>query len=534
VSFSKSDKWFTVRPMSVTRRIAFGAGASWFSRGMTILLGLVLLPVLFRHLPKEELGVWLLLGQSWAAMGILDLGIGVTLTRRIALAKGKSGSDPNAPLSPESLREIADLVESGRRIYHVMSAGVFLLSWIAGFFYLRNLQLQEISHTTVWVAWTVLCASQAFAVWATVWTCLLQGVGYVGWDALIASFINAGTLLAQIIAVLCGGGLVALATVTAIGALSQRWVTRWLAKWRRPDLFAVRGHWNREVLRGVPSLAIRAWLTAVGTVLVFNTDQFFIAATKGAEGIPSFRAAYVFVHNITVLAVSLGLASSVFISHYWQAGDMVQVRRLIERNCRLGLLVMLCTCAVVITAGQSLFDLWLGHGNFAGYRILAVFLISETLEAHSYIISTSSRATNDEAFAFSSIAAGLLKIVLAAILIRTHGLLGLAAATMIALLSTNHWYMVWRGIRRLRIPLGEYFRQVVIPAITWSVGALVLAVATALFLKQASDLTKLLGAVSTVGIVFILALYRLVMSQHERTMVRVKLVETLRRILPAR
>src|SRR6266566_9641167 len=83
--------------MSVTRRIAFGAAASWFSRGVTILLGLVLMPVLFRYLPKEELGVWLLLGQSWAAMGILDLGFGITLTRRIALAKGKSGGDPNAP-----------------------------------------------------------------------------------------------------------------------------------------------------------------------------------------------------------------------------------------------------------------------------------------------------------------------------------------------------------------------------------------------------------------------------------------------------
>jgi len=33
--------------MSITRRIAFGAAASWFSRGVTILMGLVLLPVLY-------------------------------------------------------------------------------------------------------------------------------------------------------------------------------------------------------------------------------------------------------------------------------------------------------------------------------------------------------------------------------------------------------------------------------------------------------------------------------------------------------
>ncbi len=67
--------------MSISKRIAFGAAASWFSRRITIFLGLVMMPVLFRHLPKEELGIWLLLGQSWVALGILDLGFGPALTR---------------------------------------------------------------------------------------------------------------------------------------------------------------------------------------------------------------------------------------------------------------------------------------------------------------------------------------------------------------------------------------------------------------------------------------------------------------------
>src|SRR6476659_576602 len=159
--------------MSVTRRIAFGAGASWFGRGVTILLGLFFLPVLFRHLPKEELGIWLLLGQSWATLGILDFGFGVTLTRRIALAKGKSGGDPNVPLTDETLRDIADLVACGRRIYPILATGVFFCSWLAGFFYLRHLEFHQVSHYVVWMAWTILCLSQAVNVWSTVWDCLL-------------------------------------------------------------------------------------------------------------------------------------------------------------------------------------------------------------------------------------------------------------------------------------------------------------------------------------------------------------------------
>src|ERR1017187_7959845 len=118
--------------MSVTKRIAFGAAASWFSRGITILLGLVLMPVLFRRLPKEELGVWMLLGQTWSVMSILDLGLSFTLTRRIALAKGKSGGDPNGALTEETRLEIADLVESGRRIYHWLALSTLIISSLGG------------------------------------------------------------------------------------------------------------------------------------------------------------------------------------------------------------------------------------------------------------------------------------------------------------------------------------------------------------------------------------------------------------------
>jgi O-antigen/teichoic acid export membrane protein len=510
--------------MSITKRIAFGAGASWFSRGLTILLGLVLLPVLFRHLPKEELGVWLLLGQSWAVMGILDLGFGVTLTRRIAMAKGKSGGDPDAMLTDETRREIADLVFCGRRIYRWMAVGVFFISWAMGLLYLRGLDLQGLSFGTVWTAWTILCACQALGVWAAVWTCLLQGVGYVGWDALIASFIQAAMLIGQIIAVLCGGGLIALAAIAAVSVIVQRGVTRRFACRRRPELFALRGKWNPEVLKGMPGLAFRAWLTALGTMLVLYTDQFFIASLKGTEEIPAYRAAYVLVHNVTVLAVTLGLASSVFVSHLWQSGNLREVHRIVERNCRLGLLLMLFSTAFLAAAGRELFTLWLGPGNFIGFAILSVFLAYETLETQSYIISSSSRATEDEAFAFSSISAGLLKLGLGMWFVREWGLLGLACATLLALLLTNHWYFVWRGLSRLQLPLVGYVRTVLLPVLLWFAVACLLAFGVVMLLPDAGVWTRLLSTGGSIAVLFCAALWISVLSPPERTRIQERLL----------
>lgn len=505
--------------MSVSRRILFGATASWFSRGLTILLGLVLLPVLFRHLPKEELGVWLLLGQSWAAMGILDLGIAVTLTRRIALAKGKSGGDPNAPLTAQTLSQIADLVESGRRIYHVMSAGVFIVSWVAGFFYLRHLQLHDISHTTVWIAWTIMCASQALTVWATVWTSLLQGVGYVGWDALIASFITTLILTAQIIIVLCGGEIVALAVVAAMGALAQRWLTLWLARNRRPELFSLRGRWNPEVLRGMPTLALRAWLTALGTVLIFNTDQFFIASAKGVEGIPAYRAAYLVVLNVHMLAGVFASSSAVFVSHLWQAGQIGEVQRIVRRNLRLGISVMLCGCAAIMASGQALFNLWLGPSNYVGFGVVTLFAVTFALEQQTFIISTSSRATEDEAFAEVMIGCGVLKLGLALVLTKQFGLFGLAAATLVAQLLTAHWFVLYRGLKRLRITIHDYVTSILIPCALVFAAAFGLSFLVATLAGPWGDAIKVASVVATAGLVLASVIWLLVLNRDQRARV---------------
>ena len=451
--------------MSVTKRIAFGAAASWFSRGVTILLGLVLMPVLFRHLPKEELGVWLLLGQSWAAMGILDLGFGVTLTRRIALAKGKSGGQLDAPLTDTTLREIADLVAAGRRIYRWMALGVFVVAWSLGFFYLRNLELQNLSPATVWIAWTILCACQALTVWATVWTCLLQGVGYIGWDALIASFISAAMLIGQIVVVLCGGGLVALAAIAAVAVLLQRALTRTFARRKRPELFALKGKWNPEVLKGMGGLAFRAWLTMLGAVLVFQTDQFFIASFEGVKEIPAYRGAFVIAVNFFALSIILPSSSSVFISQLWSAGQIAEVQRVVKRNVRVGILLTGCGSAAVLGLGPRLFDFWLGPENFVGYPILLLLLGVYLFEQHGWILSSATRATEDEAFAVWAMLGGTLKLVLAFLLMPRFGLLGLAASMFLAQLMTSHWFTTYRSLARLQLPLREHLMQSVLPCL---------------------------------------------------------------------
>jgi hypothetical protein len=110
-----------------------------------------------------------------------------------------------------------------------------------------------------------------------------------------------------------------------------------------------------------------------------------------------------------------------------------------------------------------LFELWLGTGNFVGYAVLGTFLASFILEHHANVFSTCARATNDEAYAVSSLAGGVLKLVLAWGLTARLGLAGLALSTLLAQGVTNDWYMVYRSASRLGVSFGEHVRQVLVP-----------------------------------------------------------------------
>ena len=196
---------------------------------------------------------------------------------------------------------------------------------------------------------------------------------------------------------------------------------------------------------------------------MLNTDQFFIASLNGAAQIPAYRAAYLVLYNLNMMSVTVAGASAVFVSHLWQAGQIQEVHRVVLRNLRLGLGIMAGGGACVLVLGHYLFDVWLGRGNFIGHPILIIFFLLLFLEAHCFIITVGSRATEDEAFAFWALGAGLLKLTLSFLLGLRFGLLGIAASTLLAELATNHWYMVYRGLNRLQIRLRDHFVKVLLP-----------------------------------------------------------------------
>ena len=263
-------------------------------------------------------------------------------------------------------------------------------------------------------------------------------------------------------------------------------------------------------------LALRAWLTGLGSAMILYTDQIIIASMEGAAELPAYRAAWVLVHNLTIVGVTFGVASIVFISQLWQVGEVQQVHRVLERNVRLGWLVTLTGAVILLFAGDALFTLWLGPGNFIGYPILIIFLVSEALETQSYIIGSTSRSTGDEPFAFCSLAAGSIKLVLSVLLAENMGLLGVALGTAIALLITNHWYMPFCGLRRLNYSRSRFIERIVAPSCLTLVAMLIAAVVARQLVPLTSPLLMVFSVTAAAVGVSALAFWFLVLEPQQR------------------
>lgn len=504
--------------MGLQRRIAIGVLASYVARALQIVLNLALLPIMFRHLSDEVVGMWFLLGQANLFLGLLDFGFGPTLTRRIAFATAPSVAHADVKLSEAGREKLGHLIATGKVIYRSLAFIVLLLAGSTGMILLRRVTTNDLSQGQVLVAWALFCISYAINTWGALWVALLGGLGYVGSASLIGIIIQVAAMIIKIVVVLLGGGLLPLAITECIASVATRQVARAYLHWKEPELATCPGKWSPAEFYSLLNPAIKNWLTALGAFLILQTDQFFIVAYRGVAQIADYRATYSVFSNLNILATTFSLVSSPFYSQLWQSGHLEMMHTILFRNLKVGLGIMLAGLVAVVGSSPSLFNLWLGPGHFVGFPILLAFSTMLLLETQHGLFVLAARSTEDEVYVPWALGAGVLNLVLTGLLVQPLGLLGVALGTMLAQITTNNWFCVAHGLSRLRVRFATYFREVLTPlAMLGLVTALPIAVVMpSLPLLPQDDFARIVIACGWCGFWLLVFLLKFALTVDER------------------
>jgi O-antigen/teichoic acid export membrane protein len=264
---TKQIKFFWSSPTFMT-------WGSFFSKAISLV---VVLPLILTRLSTEEITLWYLFMTIISFQLLADFGFVPTFSRVIAYAMG--GADFDELKRPQkknngqpSWKTIEVICSTMRTIYFRLG-----FIWMTSLILFGTISLikpisQVHNSVSAWVAWVIVLAVSIIALQGNIYSAYLQGINQIAllrrWEAITALAVIA----TSVVALLSGGGLLALVIVNQgwkfLSVLWNRWLS-YNVEEGRFKYFSKTEH-NRKVFDAVwPS----AWRSGVGHSMTYGLIQ---------------------------------------------------------------------------------------------------------------------------------------------------------------------------------------------------------------------------------------------------------------------
>lgn len=403
--------------MRLFRRNALGVYAVYAA---AILSGLIVTPIVLHAIGDESFGIWAFIGAVTIYLSVLDLGVGPSIVRFAAEARGRR--------LPEHTNAIAS---TGLALYAVIGLATLplgaLLAWLVPVLVetpdelIRPARvatflivLSIVARFPLGLFNNLLVAQQRFDVQN-----LANFVSTVLYAVLVAIFIPTG------------GGLVLLAALTlATTLLRLSLPLAWLRR-ELPDLRLSRRFVTRGGLRELTSFSWSNFLVHLANKVVFSADVVVVGIVLGAEA----AALYAIPAKLFSLAFGLGSVGTNLLypalAEQEGAGARERQQRLLLAGLRGGTAAALVLALPLLVLPDRLIEGWIGEGYGESAPVLAllalVVLVHEPLYLFTQYLIARGRQRQ---IARTLIAAVGANVVLSVFLAGAVGIWGVALSTL--------------------------------------------------------------------------------------------------------
>ena len=404
--------------MRLFRRNVLGTYAVYAA---AIVSGLIVTPITLHAIGKEAFGIWAFIGSITIYLSVLDLGVGPSIIRFAAEARGRK--------SPE---DTSALASTGLMLYAAIALATLPLG--AGLAWLVP-ELLTTPDDLVWparITTLLLVLSIAARFPLGLFNNLLAG--RQRFDVLnLANFV--GTVLyAGLVAVFLprGGGLVLLGALTfAVTLLRLGLPLAWLRR-ELPELRLSRALVTRDRLRELTAVSWSNFLVHLASKVVFATDVVVVGIMLGAEA----AALYAIPARLFALAFGLGNVGSGLLypafAEQEGAGERARQSRLLLAGVRGGSAAAVLLALPLLLIPDQLIEGWVGDGYGESTPVLALLAVVLLVHQPIYLVTQFliARARQRE-IARVLVGASVANIVLSAVLASTVGIWGVALSTLL-------------------------------------------------------------------------------------------------------
>ena len=454
----------SVKQSTDKKKILKGVSLSWLKFFLTLLIGVVQTPFLFKHLPSDELNAWYIFFSFGGFLLISDLGLVTSISRIIAYLD-------NAGEGPHDDQTITDFRSySTKQIYgtSLLSLSVFLVLFgavITVSYYL----LHHSGSPWINISFLIFVAGIIFNLQADVPSAVLNGLRDMGYDSIVRSSMQLLYFLVLIIFLPMFKSIVFVAFAFMMQNLLAFITLHFILKYRHKKKFEddVPG---REMiqLKIVKKVYSQSYPLAINQIGTWLTTQGSVVVASVVLG-PNKLSDYVVNQQLFGYAISISLVINQIIGPF-VAKQYIENRKdnLIAyyKNTTIASMCIVCLfLAALFCCCNNVIDLWVGANHFLGYKYAVFFALLTFFEVQHSVAGNFVWNMGKWPFNYWTVGSGVLNIALAYILGRQMGLFGIAIASFASKILTLNWYVVVYCLKKLGLSIRNYVQSVFAPLV---------------------------------------------------------------------
>jgi O-antigen/teichoic acid export membrane protein len=438
-----------------TRTTAVNVGGRYITIAVELLLGVVMLPVNARHLGQSEYGLWMLAASIVAYFPVFELGYAAAMERFVAHYRTQRDA---AAINELASTLVFVFAAFGLAAFAVVAVGAWHLdSW----FNLTPTQARTGGIVLLFVA-AQFALGLPFAIFGAV----VNGFQRTILNSVVGTSVTLAVAVVNVSVVLAGGGLVALVglmTATRmLGYVAYRSnAYRVLPTLKiRPSLFRL------ARLREVTGFSAYMLVQDVSNRMNYATDPMVIAAFLSTGAVAVWTVAQRLADVVMQLTNQLNevLFPIVVDCDSGQRDD--RLKDVLVQGTRISLATSVPVACTLALLADPVVNAWTGPAFSSAVVIVQILALSVLVRVGSATAGIVLRgAGHHRLLAGSNLVAAVVNVGLSILLIRSHGLSGVAFATLLVVTVRAVVVLIPVACARVQLSLRRFVATAVWPAV---------------------------------------------------------------------
>lgn len=419
------------------------------------LIRFVSMPIIIHGLGNDRYGIYSAILSVVGYVGLLDLGIGFSLTKFVAEYEAR-----------RDYRSLNEFLSTALLLYIVLGLlGVAALAGGSEFIIHRLFQIPEPlwgdARHVIWISAVSLFNGLTFGIFGN----LLNGLQRQDVSRLISIGNTLITYSGAIVLIRLGYGLVGFVLFCAVIDLSSFLLQMVIAKRMAPSIEFFPRHFKIGKMNQILNFSFAMFINQLAVRNMGSLDKLILGMFLPIANVTLYSVGFTLTNFCFRIPTAAVLASMPAASELMAKDRMDAVQELVLRGIKYTALLAIPVFTLVGVLAPALVEVWMGKGYEDSARVVQLLLAGYfwlvlASSGMSVMVGIGKPYVNT----FYAVAQILLCTCLTVFMVRLHGLLGAAAGSGMAYLIGGITYLVHSTIL-FRIPL----RRLVNRTILWKV-----------------------------------------------------------------